>query len=102
MNSKNLIHRVLEFDHPPRIGLDFNPPHASDLVVRPVTRFAQSPLSAWGRHAGLARMLLLSVALHVALAMIVRPRPFPPVSTAVVLDATAAAITGDVMRWPQI
>ncbi len=55
MKSKNLIHRVLEFDRPPRIGLDFNPPHASDLAVRPVTSFTQSPLSAWGRHAGLLR-----------------------------------------------
>lgn len=55
MNSKFLIHRVLAFDHPERIGLDFNPPHASDLAFRPVVRFEQTPLSAWGRHAELLR-----------------------------------------------
>ncbi len=53
MRSKTLIQRVLAFDRPGRIGLDFNPPHASDIAVRPVTRFIQTPFSAWGRHAPL-------------------------------------------------
>lgn len=50
MRSKSLIQRVLAFDHPERIGLDFNPPHASDLAFRPVTRHLQSPFNAWGKH----------------------------------------------------
>lgn len=53
MNSKTLIQRVLAFDRPPRIGLDFNPMHHSDISVRPVVQFAPSPLSAWGRHPAL-------------------------------------------------
>ncbi len=27
MTSKELIRRVIEYDDPPRIGYDFNPPH---------------------------------------------------------------------------
>lgn len=31
MTSKELIKRVIEYNNPPRLGFDFNPPHAKDI-----------------------------------------------------------------------
>lgn len=51
MNSKEIILRCLEFRAPERIGLDFVPPHESDICWVNTTRFYDDQHSTgWGRH----------------------------------------------------
>lgn len=52
MNSKEIIKRVIDFNDPPRIGLDFNPPHTKDILWISAAQLKMSnPLYLnWGRH----------------------------------------------------
>lgn len=52
MNSKEIIKRVIDFNDPPRIGFDFNPPHAKDILwISAAQLRATNPTYLnWGRH----------------------------------------------------
>lgn len=52
MNSKEIIKKVIEFDSPPRIGLDFNEPNQKDIAWIISTRYQNryGHKSEWGYH----------------------------------------------------
>lgn len=50
MNSNEIIRRVITKDNPPRIGLDFNPPHIKDILWSRVANLKSKnyPIINWG------------------------------------------------------
>lgn len=53
MTGKEIIKRVLTFDAPPRIGLDFNDPHQKDIAWLSSARLcspARDPYTEWGQY----------------------------------------------------
>ncbi|NSW91892.1 MAG: hypothetical protein HPY74_14695 [Firmicutes bacterium] len=42
MNPKEIIKRVIDFNDPPRIGFDFNPPHTKDILWISAAQFKMS------------------------------------------------------------
>ncbi len=53
MNGKEIIRRVIEYNNPPRLGFDFNPPHEKDILWLPAVKLknpAYEPHLSWGRY----------------------------------------------------
>jgi len=52
MNSKEIIKGVITHDNPPRIGLDFNPPHTKDIYWSPAAKLKNKsmPIIDWGEN----------------------------------------------------
>lgn len=59
MNSRENMHRIIEFNQPERIGYDFNPPHDKDILWIPAARYQSADTSSrqWGRHPDLLRQV---------------------------------------------
>lgn len=54
MTSKEIIKSCIAFTNPPRIGLDFNAPHQSDILwIRAAGLESRSNAVSWGHHAGI-------------------------------------------------
>lgn len=53
MESKDIVRKIIEFDNPPRIGLDFNPPNRKDIAWVMAARLYNrkyAHLTGWGFH----------------------------------------------------
>ena len=60
MTNKELIRRVIEYNDPPRIGYDFNPPHEKDLRWVPTIQLRNAkyePYLTWGTYPELKRLV---------------------------------------------
>ena len=60
MNSKELLFRIINHDHPPRVGFDFSGNNPSDILHVPaavLTRPGENHMKAWGRNPALVKQV---------------------------------------------